>query len=58
MKIRKGDELKSVLDDEDYVITKIVGRMVVLKSKDGEREIMTGTDSLRAFYKKKKETKP
>lgn len=55
MKIREGDEVKSDLDGEDYMIARIVRNMVVLKSKDGEKEIITGIDSLRTFYKKKEE---
>lgn len=55
MKIREGDEVKSDLDGKDYMIARIVHSMVVLKSKDGEKEIITGIDSLRTFYKKTEE---
>ena len=58
MKVKKGDEVKSGFDGRDYVITRIVGNRVVLKLKNGETEIITGTDSLKIFYKKKEEPKP
>lgn len=53
MEIKEGDEVKSDLDSEDFVITKIANSMVVLKSRSGDRQIMTGIDSLKTFYKKK-----
>ncbi len=53
--IKEGDEVKSDLNGEDYIIERIVHSMVLLKSKDGEKEIITGIDSLRAFYKRKGE---
>lgn len=57
MEIKEGDEVKSVLDGKDYVITRIVDEKVILKSKSGEKEIITGTDSLRTFYRKKEDGK-
>jgi hypothetical protein len=53
--MKEGDEVKSDLNGEDFIIERIVHRMVVLKSKGGEKEIITGIDSLRAFYKMKGE---
>ena len=53
MEIKEGDEVKSDLGGEDFVITKIANRVVVLKSKNGDKRIMTGIDSLKTFYKKK-----
>jgi len=58
MKIKGGDEVMSNLDGKDYVITRIVGTKVVLKLKNGEKEIITETDSLKTFYKKREELKP
>jgi hypothetical protein len=57
MKIQKGDEVTCKLDGEDYTITEIVNSMIVLKSRNRERHIITGIDSLRIFYKKKAEEK-
>ncbi len=53
--IREGDEVKSNLNSQDYKIQRVVHSMVVLKSKDGEKEIITGIDSLRTFYKVRRE---
>jgi hypothetical protein len=57
MKIEEGSEVRSSLDGEDYTITRIVKNMVVLKSKDRRKQIMTGADSLKIFYKEKEEAK-
>jgi hypothetical protein len=57
MKIKEGDEVNSILDGKDYVITRIVGKRVILKSKKGEKEIITGMDSLKIFYRKKENAK-
>ncbi len=57
MKVREGDEVTSELDGEDYVVTRIVGKRLVLRAKDGEKEIITGMESLRTFYKKREERK-
>ena len=53
VEIKEGDEVKSDLDSEDFVITKIANSMVVLKSRNGDKQIMTRIDSLKTFYKKK-----
>ena len=57
MKIQKGDEVTCNLDGEDYTVTEIVNSMIVLKSRNKERHIITGIDSLGIFYKKKAEEK-
>ncbi len=57
MKIKEGDEVRSGLDGRDYVVTRIVGNRVVLKLRNGETEIITGTDILKIFYKRKEEPK-
>jgi hypothetical protein len=50
-KMKEGDVVRSVLDGEAYIITKIVNSMVVLKPKDSETLILTAIDTLRIFYK-------
>jgi hypothetical protein len=55
METKKGDKVKCVLDGKDYIMTKIVNRLFVLKSTDGEKQILTGEESLKIFYKKKEE---
>jgi hypothetical protein len=49
--MKEGDVVRSVLDGEAYIITKIVNSMVVLKPKDSETLILTAIDTLRIFYK-------
>jgi len=49
--MKEGDVVRSVLDGEAYIITKIVNSMVVLKPKDSETRILTAIDSLKIFYK-------
>ncbi len=53
MKINEGDKVRCVLDGEDYTVTEIVNSLVFLKSAGGEKQILTGVDSLKIFYKKK-----
>jgi hypothetical protein len=55
MKIEEGNEVRSSIDGGDHTITRIVNSMVVLKSKDGKKQIMTGVESLELFYKKNEE---
>ncbi len=55
IKIEEGNKIKSSLDGEVYTITRIVNDMVVLKSEDGKKQIMTEVDSLKIFYKKEEE---
>jgi hypothetical protein len=55
METKEGDKVRCVLDDENYIVTRIVNRLVVLKSTDGEKRILTGKDSLKIFYKKMEE---
>jgi hypothetical protein len=57
MKVKEGDEVRSELDGEDYIITRIVGKRLVLKRKNGEKEIITWMESLRTLYKKREESK-
>jgi hypothetical protein len=55
VEIKEGDEIKNDLSGENFVITKIVNSMsmIVLRSRNGDRQIMTGIDSLETFYKMK-----
>ncbi len=55
MEAKVGDIFKSVLDDADSRVKRIVNSMVVLESQDGKREILTGVSSLsiKSFYRKK-----
>jgi len=51
MNMKEGDLVRSVLNNEAYIITKIVNSMAVLKSKDSDVRILTAIDSLKIFYK-------
>lgn len=59
MKTKEGDTFKRGLDGEEYTITRIVNRMVVLESKDGKRQILTeiGNLQLKSFYEKERNIK-
>jgi hypothetical protein len=54
MQTKEGDKFKNLLDGVEYIIRKIVNRMVLLESKDGKRQILTEVDNLRiiSFYQK------
>ena len=55
MKVKERDIFRSLLNDEEYIIKKIVESTVVLESEDGKKKILTDVDNLKitAFYKKK-----
>jgi hypothetical protein len=50
MKLKEGDQVKSDFDGDDFIITRIVKGMVILKSRTGKREILTGIGSLGIPY--------
>ena len=54
MQTKEGDKFKNLLDGVEYIIRRIVNRMVLLESKDGKRQILTEVDNLRiiSFYQK------
>ena len=53
--MREGDIFESLLDGMEYVVKSIVNKMVVLQSRKGDRQIITGVDTLKtkSFYRKK-----
>jgi len=53
VKVKEGDEVKSNFENEDFIVTKVIKGMVVLKSRRGERQILTGINSLGIHYRKK-----
>ena len=57
MKIKEGNEVRSDLDGKDYAVKTIVNGMVILKSNDGEKQIVTEIETLKIFYKSKGEAK-
>ena len=59
MKVKEGDVFKILLNEAEYVVKKIVNKMVILESKNGEAHLLTGIDNLgiKSFYQKKEEVK-
>jgi hypothetical protein len=57
MKTKDGDIVKSFLNGNDYKVKRIVNRMVVLESEDGQSQILTELENLSIFYKKKENIK-
>ncbi len=57
MKVKEGDIFKSFLNDEEYIIKKIVKSFVMLESQNGKKQILTDFDNLKikSFYMKKEE---
>jgi len=57
MNIKKGDIFKSTIGSGDFIVKRIVNNMVILESRDGKRQILTGVDTLKlkSFYLKKED---
>jgi len=55
--MKEGDIFENLLDRTEYVVKDIVNSMVVLRSRKGDRHIVTGVETLRikSFYLKKEE---
>ena len=55
--MKEGDIFESLLDGTEYVVKKIVNSMVVPQSSKGDRQILTGTETLKtkSFYREKEE---
>ncbi len=53
--MKQGDIFESLLDGMEYVIKDIVNSMVVLQSRNGNRQIVTGAETLtiKSFYREK-----
>lgn len=59
MRIKEGDEVRNELDGERYLITRIVNRVVLLRTGDpGKQAVMVlGLDYLDRFFKKMEEVR-
>jgi hypothetical protein len=57
MKVKEGDIFKSFINDEEYIIKKILKSFVMLESQNGKKQILTDVDNLKmkSFYMKKEE---
>jgi hypothetical protein len=55
LKVKEGDMFKSFLNDEEYIVKKIVNRTAILQTKNGKKQILTDVDTIKiaSFYKKK-----
>jgi len=53
--MKEGDIFESLLDGTEYVVKDIVNKMVVLQSREGDRQILTEAETLRTklFYREK-----
>ena len=45
--MKQGDIFENLLDGREYVVKNIVNKMVVLGSMKGDRQILTGIDTLK-----------
>lgn len=53
--MKEGDIFESLLDGMEYVVKNFVNSMVVLRSRKGDRHIITEAETLRikSFYREK-----
>ena len=53
--MKEGDIFESLLDGMEYVVKNIVNKMVVLQSRKGDKQIITGIETLKtkSFYRGK-----
>ncbi len=51
--MKEGDIFENLLDGAEYVVKNIVNKMVVLQSRKGDKEIITGIETLKtkSFYR-------
>ncbi len=56
--MKEGDIFENLLNGKEYVVKDIVNKMVVLQSKKGDSQIITGIETLKtkSFYREKEET--
>ena len=53
--MKEGDIFENLLDGIEYVVKNVVNKMVVLQSRKGDRQILTGVETLRtnSLYREK-----
>jgi hypothetical protein len=53
--MKEGDIYESLLDGTEYVVKRIVNKMVFLQERKGNRQILTGVGTLetKSFYQEK-----
>jgi hypothetical protein len=58
--MKEGNIFENLLDGMEYIVKNIVNSMVVLQSRRGDRQIITGAETLkiRSFYQEKEKNVP
>jgi len=53
--MKEGDIFENLLDGTEYVVKNIMNKMVVLQSRKGDRQILTGVQALKTnpLYREK-----
>jgi hypothetical protein len=53
--MKEGDIFENLLDGTEYVVKNIMNKMVVLQSRKGYRQILTGAEALKtnSLYREK-----
>ena len=53
--MKEGDIFENLLDRTEYVVKNIVNKMVVLQSREGDRQILTAAETLKtkSLYRQK-----
>jgi hypothetical protein len=53
--MKEGDIFENLLDGTGYVVKNIMNKMVVLQSRKGDRQILTGVEALKtnSLYREK-----
>ncbi len=53
--MKEGDIFESLMNGMEYVVKSIVNKMVVLQSRQGDSQILTGVETLKikSFYREK-----
>jgi len=53
--MKEGDIYENLLDRTEYVVRNIVNKMVVLQSREGDRQILTAAETLKtkSLYREK-----
>ncbi len=53
--MKEGDIFENLLEGTEYVVKNIMNKMVVLQSREGDRQILTGVEALKtnSLYREK-----
>ena len=59
--MKEGDIFENLLDGTEYVVKNLMNKMVVLQSRMGDRQILTGVETLKTnslYREKEKKVNP